>query len=153
MGEDPLSQPRRLCARRADTQPHRAGCLFREECQRLAHDCIRAGRRRVALSAGIRPVLTARTLLLSVLVTHHAFALDVQGHRGARGDDSVRFNIETKLSPLAPQETAPPEMFARALLAVVRGAGMEARVTVQSFDWRTLQVVQTDAPQIPTAYL
>ena len=68
-------------------------------------------------------------------------------------DSRVRFNIETKLSPLAPQETLAPEPFARALLEEVRRAGMESRVTIQSFDWRTLQTVQREAPGIPTVYL
>lgn len=71
----------------------------------------------------------------------------------ALGADRVRFNIETKLSPLAPQETASPEQFAAALLAVVRAAGMEERVSVQSFDWRTLRLVQQLAPRVPTVYL
>jgi glycerophosphoryl diester phosphodiesterase len=70
-----------------------------------------------------------------------------------RGDEIVRFNIETKISPEAPGETATPENFVRALLAVIREAGMESRVSVQSFDWRTLQHVQKEAPGIPTAYL
>jgi len=70
-----------------------------------------------------------------------------------RGDASVRFNIETKLSPLAPGETAPPDVLAKALIEAVAQAGMETRVTIQSFDWRTLQVVQKEAPSIATAYL
>ena len=69
------------------------------------------------------------------------------------GNSGVLFNIETKLSPLKPDETLAPERFARALLDVIRKAGMERRVTIQSFDWRTLQVVQKEAPHIPTAYL
>jgi len=36
---------------------------------------------------------------------------------------------------------------------VVRDAGMTGRVTIQSFDWRTLKMAQTIAPEIPTAYL
>jgi glycerophosphoryl diester phosphodiesterase len=70
-----------------------------------------------------------------------------------RGDERLRFNIETKLSPLAPGETAPPDVLAKALIEAVRQAGMETRVTIQSFDWRTLQVVQKEAPAIPTVYL
>jgi len=69
------------------------------------------------------------------------------------GNASVRFNIETKLSPAAPTETLAPEPFARALIAEIRKAGMQARTTVQSFDWRTLQVVQKEAPEIGTVYL
>jgi glycerophosphoryl diester phosphodiesterase len=44
-------------------------------------------------------------------------------------------------------------VFVRALLATISAAGMERRVTIQSFDWRTLQIVQKEAPSIPTVYL
>ena len=67
--------------------------------------------------------------------------------------NSVRFNIETKLVPNAPDETLPPEPFARALVAEVRKAGMAKRTTIQSFDFRTLKVVEKEAPEIATAYL
>lgn len=69
------------------------------------------------------------------------------------GNTAVRFNIETKLSPKNPDETLAPEPFAKALLAAVKAGGMEGRVAIQSFDWRTLQVVQKEAPAIPTVYL
>jgi glycerophosphoryl diester phosphodiesterase len=65
----------------------------------------------------------------------------------------VRFNIETKLLPDAPDETLAPEPFARALIAEVRKAGVESRTTIQSFDFRTLKVVEREAPEIATAYL
>ena len=69
------------------------------------------------------------------------------------GSTAVRFNIETKISPEAPDQAADPETFAKALLEAVRADGMEARVMVQSFDWRTLQAVQRLAPGVPTVYL
>jgi glycerophosphoryl diester phosphodiesterase len=69
------------------------------------------------------------------------------------GNDQVRFNIETKISPEYPQRTLPPAEFARALIALVRAEKLESRVTIQSFDWRTLQTVQQEAPQIGTVYL
>ncbi|SDG02099.1 glycerophosphodiester phosphodiesterase [Thalassobaculum litoreum] len=69
------------------------------------------------------------------------------------GPDDLRFNIETKLSPLAPGETADPDTFARAVVAVIRAAGVETRAIVQSFDWRTLAVVRHIAPEIRTSYL
>ena len=69
------------------------------------------------------------------------------------GNRAVRFNIETKLSPRAPAETLAPEAFARAVIGEIRKAGMQSRSTLQSFDWRTLQVVQRQAPEIATAYL
>ncbi len=65
----------------------------------------------------------------------------------------VRYNIETKLVPEAPEETLPPEAFARALMAEVRKARAEERTTIQSFDFRTLAIVQREAPEIATAYL
>jgi glycerophosphoryl diester phosphodiesterase len=66
---------------------------------------------------------------------------------------SVRFNIETKVSPEAPDETLAPEPFSRALVAEIRKAGVAARSTIQSFDWRTLAVVEREAPEIATVYL
>ncbi len=69
------------------------------------------------------------------------------------GNGEVRFNIETKISPEQPQHTLPPVEFARMLIALIRAEKLEARVTIQSFDWRTLKVVQQEAPQIATVYL
>ncbi len=65
----------------------------------------------------------------------------------------VRFNIETKINPHAPGDTVAPEAMVQALLAVVREHGMQQRVAIQSFDWRTLQLVQKAEPAIPTVYL
>ena len=65
----------------------------------------------------------------------------------------LRLALETKLSPLAPDDTAAPEPFARALIAVVRDAGLASRSSILSFDWRTLAVVQREAPEINTVYI
>ena len=69
------------------------------------------------------------------------------------GNESVRFNIETKIKPSEPDQTPDPEIFARTVLDVVRRAKMADRVTIQSFDWRTLQAVRHQAPEIITVYL
>jgi glycerophosphoryl diester phosphodiesterase len=71
----------------------------------------------------------------------------------ALGAPDVRFNIETKINPGLPDDTLSPEAMTRALLKVVQDAGMAQRVAIQSFDWRTLQLVQQLAPAIPTVYL
>ena len=71
----------------------------------------------------------------------------------ALGANDVRFNIETKVDPSRPDDTVSPEAMTRALLQVVRDAGMVARVSIQSFDWRSLQLVQQLEPRIPTVYL
>ena len=67
--------------------------------------------------------------------------------------DTVRFNIETKINPQQPGDTVPPEAFVQALLQAINAANMASRVTIQSFDWRTLQLSQKLAPAIPTVYL
>jgi glycerophosphoryl diester phosphodiesterase len=69
------------------------------------------------------------------------------------GNETVRFNIETKVFPPEPGLTTTPEDFARKLIAAIRAGDMEHRAAVQSFDWHTLQVVQKEAPGIPTVYL
>ena len=69
------------------------------------------------------------------------------------GNGKVRFAIETKLTPDKPEETPAPEPFARAVVSEIRKAGMERRSSILSFDWRTLQVVQRIAPELPTVYL
>lgn len=71
----------------------------------------------------------------------------------AIGADTVRFNIETKVDPTRPQDTASPEQMVQAMLAVIDQAGMRSRVTIQSFDWRTLALVGEKAPELPRAYL
>ncbi len=78
---------------------------------------------------------------------------DVFALARSRGDNDVRFNVETKLSPDQPGLTLPPEPFAQAVVAAVRSAGMESRTTIQSFDWRTLMIVRRIAPGIATVAL
>ena len=69
------------------------------------------------------------------------------------GADGIRFNIETKVTPLAPEETAGPEEFARAVVAVLRAEGMIDRANVQSFDWRVLFETRKLAPDLSTVCL
>ena len=65
----------------------------------------------------------------------------------------VRFNIETKITPTSGASTPDPATFARLVIAVVRESGVSGRVTVQSFDWRTLIEVKRIAPEIETSCL
>lgn len=69
------------------------------------------------------------------------------------GNTAIRFNIETKLTPLEPELTPAPEAFVRSVLAVVDAYGTRPRITLQSFDWRTLKVAQALAPEVPTVCL
>ena len=69
------------------------------------------------------------------------------------GANGVRFNIETKVTPLAPEETARPEEFARAVVGVLRAEGMIDRADLQSFDWRVLREARKLAPDLSTVCL
>ncbi len=69
------------------------------------------------------------------------------------GNTTVRFNIETKITPQKPEETVGPQAFAEAVVKVVREAKMEKRAAIQSFDWRTLAAVKKIAPEIETVAL
>jgi glycerophosphoryl diester phosphodiesterase len=71
----------------------------------------------------------------------------------ALGANDVQFDIETKVFPTRPNDTATPEEFVRIMLAAIREAGVTERVMIQSFDWRTLQLFQAAEPRIRTMYL
>jgi glycerophosphoryl diester phosphodiesterase len=64
------------------------------------------------------------------------------------GADHVRFNIETKITPTSGAETPDPDAFAAAFAKTVREAELTARVSIQSFDWRTLMALKRIAPEI-----
>jgi glycerophosphoryl diester phosphodiesterase len=68
-----------------------------------------------------------------------------------RGD--FGFNIETKISLQKPEYTPSPERFAELLLQAIRRHKVEARVIVQSFDFRTLHAMKKLAPEIRLAAL
>jgi glycerophosphoryl diester phosphodiesterase len=70
-----------------------------------------------------------------------------------RGNARVRFNIEPKTNPTAPELTATPDEFVRALLKLLDHHHLRQRVTVESFDWRTLRAVQRLAPELATVAL
>ena len=69
------------------------------------------------------------------------------------GAEEIRFNIETKVTPLAPEETAGPEEFARTVVDVLRTEGMLDRADLQSFDWRVLREARKLAPELSTVCL
>jgi glycerophosphoryl diester phosphodiesterase len=69
------------------------------------------------------------------------------------GNDSVRLNIETKLKPMDANLFPEPKEFVEAVLEVAYKQDFIERITIQSFDWRTLQETQRQAPSVPTSYL
>ncbi|MET4095167.1 glycerophosphodiester phosphodiesterase family protein [Arthrobacter sp. UYCu712] len=76
------------------------------------------------------------------------FAL-ADSHRASQ----VKFNIETKVEAGAPEETAPREQFVDVALREIQAAHMQSRVSIQSFDWGSLRLVQQRDPQIRTVAL
>ncbi|MDG4834481.1 glycerophosphodiester phosphodiesterase family protein [Solwaraspora sp. WMMD1047] len=62
---------------------------------------------------------------------------EVFGLVRASGRDDVRLNIETKISPVV-ADTAPYREFTARLVRAVERNRMVDRVTIQSFDWRTI---------------
>jgi glycerophosphoryl diester phosphodiesterase len=70
-----------------------------------------------------------------------------------QNNERVRFNIETKISPFERAQTISPEAFVDALLGAISQQKMLHRVSIESFDWRTLKLVQRDYPNVPTVYL
>lgn len=69
------------------------------------------------------------------------------------GNDKVRLNIETKLAPARPELFLPPAEFVAAVLTLLAEHGLLQRAVIQSFDWRSLQETQKQAPDVPTSYL
>jgi glycerophosphoryl diester phosphodiesterase len=77
----------------------------------------------------------------------------------------ARFNLETKILPdLSPalaraagepdgNHTVDPQTFVTTLCGAITRNHMESRAEVQSFDFRTLQLVEEQFPNIPTYYL
>lgn len=66
----------------------------------------------------------------------------------------VRYNIETKSSPLGDGVSNPvPEEFVSLLTAVIEKKKIAERATIQSFDKRTLQVLHRTHPAIQTSFL
>ncbi|MET0634745.1 MAG: glycerophosphodiester phosphodiesterase family protein [Chitinophagaceae bacterium] len=64
------------------------------------------------------------------------------------------FNIETKSLPATDNINHPqPAEFVELLMAVIREKKLEDRVTIQSFDFRTLQYLHEHYPAIKTAML
>ncbi len=85
---------------------------------------------------------------------------DAQAKERAENAARARFNLETKLMPEGvttdeahKNHTVGPQAFVDALCGVIVKHGMESRAEVQSFDFRTLLLVEEQYRKIPTFYL
>ncbi|HWU44813.1 MAG TPA: glycerophosphodiester phosphodiesterase family protein, partial [Bdellovibrio sp.] len=66
---------------------------------------------------------------------------------------TVQFNIETKSDPAHPNFTPSPEEFVKLFLRSVNRYRMLERVTLQSFDYRTLKVAHQLEPKLKLSLL
>jgi glycerophosphoryl diester phosphodiesterase len=70
-----------------------------------------------------------------------------------RSGGRIRYNLETKLSPLSPEDSPDARVMAEALVALLDRFALEGRAAVQSFDWRTLAMLRAARPEVPTVHL
>ncbi|HEV7752057.1 MAG TPA: glycerophosphodiester phosphodiesterase family protein [Baekduia sp.] len=69
-----------------------------------------------------------------------------------RGDDHVRFNIETKISPTV-DDTVPYDQFTAKLVHAIQANDLQDRAMIQSFDWRTIRLSKRLDSSIETVAL
>jgi glycerophosphoryl diester phosphodiesterase len=70
----------------------------------------------------------------------------------SRGDDDVRFNVETKISPTV-DDTVPYGLFTARLVKAIQDNDLQDRAMIQSFDWRTIMLSKKLDPSIETVAL
>ncbi|HEX6431787.1 MAG TPA: glycerophosphodiester phosphodiesterase [Niastella sp.] len=79
---------------------------------------------------------------------------NVEAYQKLKGAHPVFYNIETKSNPGTDNNYHPaPEEFVNTLMKVISAAKISDRVIIQSFDFRTLQVLHKKYPTIKTAAL
>lgn len=69
------------------------------------------------------------------------------------GNARAQLNIETKLSPIRPNETLPVEKYITDLVPLLTRRNFISRATIQSFDWRTIVAIKKRFPCTRTVAL
>ena len=73
------------------------------------------------------------------------------GHTLSRDSQQLgvsKLELDVQISPVAPDDTDPPDVFASKLVSAIQEAGMSGRTTIQSFYWRTLRELRRLDPRI-----
>jgi len=79
---------------------------------------------------------------------------NVEAYHKLKGGQPVFYNIETKTEPATDNTYHPaPEEFVRTLMNVINAEKISNRVIIQSFDFRTLQIIHKRYPGMRTAAL
>jgi glycerophosphoryl diester phosphodiesterase len=141
---DPIIEPQQC----ADTGPASAGDPSYPYVGKLVHDLTLAQLRTLDCGKPNSQFPHAEVVRGNRIATlPEVFALAESSRAG------VRYNIETKVAADRPAVSAEPQEFVDVVLAAVRAAGKADRVEIQSFDWRTLPLVQQAEPSIPLVAL
>ena len=79
---------------------------------------------------------------------------NVEAYHKLKGGQTVFYNIETKSKPETDNQYHPaPDEYVNTLMKVVQSARISDRVIIQSFDFRTLQVLHKKYPTVKSAAL
>jgi glycerophosphoryl diester phosphodiesterase len=79
---------------------------------------------------------------------------NVEAYHKLKGGQPVFYNIETKSNPATDNQDHPaPDEYVNTLMKVINSARISDRVIIQSFDFRTLQVLHKKYPTMKTAAL
>ena len=76
---------------------------------------------------------------------------DIVKKYGAEKD--IYYNIETKVEADDHSKSAEPKEFVDAIMGAVKDAGVQDKVMIQSFDWRTFPLMKDVAPEVPLVML
>ena len=68
-------------------------------------------------------------------------------------NDKTHLFIELKYSPLKPEETKSPEEISNVVAKIIKDENFKKRVSVISFDWRTLIYFKRIMPEVPIGYV
>ncbi|MBF9130889.1 hypothetical protein I0C86_18275 [Plantactinospora sp. S1510] len=132
-----------------DTAPARPGDKAFPYVGKLVHDLTWKQIRTVDCGSKTLPELPEQVAVPGARIPSLDEVFDLVKASGRR---DVRLNIETKLSPLV-ADTEPYRNFTAKLVREIEKAGFTDRVTIQSFDWRTITYARQLNRKIETAAL
>jgi glycerophosphoryl diester phosphodiesterase len=140
---DPWISPRLCLDKRGDRLPHTAGYLLHrltlEEIQSYDCGCLNPD---PVQFPDQQPVPGASIPTLQQVID-----------RAEAQNPEIRYNIESKVNPLQPEDSASASVFAEKLVELIVKNNLIPRATIQSFDWRVLQVAKCLNPAIQTSAL
>jgi glycerophosphoryl diester phosphodiesterase len=96
------------------------------------------------VECGIAPLYEGQQLVTGPMIELHEVFDLVREYRA----NNVMLNIETKVEAGAPEQTAPREFFVSRVVQEIEDAKIGRQVSIQSFDWGALELVEELAPKL-----